>query len=186
MSAENTPTSKRDERDTRHTETNETTDPTQQGVAPPQNCCIQSSRASVSWKADSRDAARSPTCSKVPTRAVSSAISVSWASHLEVHGGPGNQSCSASRVSSAVSVSSPQSTASSHFASSASLARDVLLMFISSLPSCTYFRHSDGSLLMISRHSVGGSMRRASFQIARAGVFALDMFSKCTRDLLGI
>ena len=134
-------------------------------------------------------------CAQVPSRAVSSVISVSRAGHLEVHGGPRNQHCSASRVSSAMSVSSPQSAASSHSASSASLAREVLLMFTPSLPSCTCFRHPDQSLLMNSAipwvvPSV--SMRRASFQVARvanttsstnSAVFALDTISKCTRDL---
>ena len=60
----------------------------------------------------------------------------------------------------------------SHFASSASLAREVLLMCIPSLPRCTCFRHPGRRLLMNSAIRLvvpcsWTSMRRASFQVAQ-------------------
>ena len=73
----------------------------------------------------------------------------------------------------------------SHFASSAPLAREVLLMFIPSSPSCACFRHPDRSLLINSGHFIHEthqlSRRRDSFQAARVATQRRPPFPQSSR-----
>ena len=158
VSAENTPTSKRDEHDTRHKETNETIPSDATG------CCASSKTAASNLR-------RLPFLGRRTRVAQHGLLPVQRCPHelsprpFPCHGQVTSKSTVALETNLVPLHGFPPPCRSrrhkalppSHFASSTSLAGEVLLMFIPSLPSCTYFRHSDRSLLVNSRHSVGGT-----------------------------
>ena len=171
VSAENTPTSKRSERDTRHKETNETIPSDTAG------CCASSKTAASNLRG-------LPFLGRRTRVAQHGLLPVQRCPHelsprpFPCHG----QVTSKSTVALETNLvplhgcrppcrSRRHKALPSHFAS---LARDVLLMFIPSLPSCTYFRHSDRRLRMISR-------RRDTFQVARVATQRRPPFPQSLR-----